>query len=84
MPAHRVCDACGWREPVQPTLPHGTRTWDVSRDDARYAREKRRRDVYEEQRLRAVAMRATPAPAPMRQTRTHDLTVVAMKQSMAG
>jgi len=83
MPAHHVCEACGWREPVQAHMPHATRTWDSSRDDARFTQEKQRRLAYEEQRLRAVALRATPTPRPVRSGRGRDLSVV-MKQPLAG
>lgn len=64
MPAHAVCASCGWREPVAATMPQGTRTWDSSRDEERYQREKKRRTVVEEQLQSAVARRATPGTSP--------------------
>jgi hypothetical protein len=36
MPAHRVCNDCGWREPATTVLPRGTSTWDSTRDEDRY------------------------------------------------
>lgn len=84
MPAHRVCEACGWREPLQPSMPHGTRTWDSSRDEARYAQEKQRRIAFEEQHQRVVALRTTPTPRPVRAGRGRDLTVVANMKQLAG
>jgi hypothetical protein len=84
MPAHRVCEACGWREPVQASMPHGTRTWDSSRDEARYTQEKLRREAFEEQRQRIVALRTTPTPRPSRAGRARELTVVANLKQLAG
>jgi len=43
MPAHIVCLTCGWREPVDAASPIATRTWDSTRDEVRYEREKERR-----------------------------------------
>ena len=47
MPPHVVCLSCGWREPVEVARPTATRTWDSSRDAARYERQKRRREALE-------------------------------------
>jgi hypothetical protein len=69
MPAHVVCASCGWREPVSAPVPQGTRTWDSSRDEERYQREKKRRAMVEEQLQVAVARRATPG-TPQRASRT--------------
>src|SRR5262245_48527742 len=63
MPAHVVCESCGWREPVIASTPRGTRTWDSSRDERRYEREKERRSVAEEQRRIAIARLSPEAPA---------------------
>jgi len=65
MPPHVVCQSCGWREPVMPSAPIGTRTWDSTRDEYRYAREKKRRRVIEEQKQDASAQLAGPMPSPI-------------------
>jgi hypothetical protein len=72
MPAHVVCQSCGWREPVLAPAPQGTRTWDSSRDEARYQLEKKRRAALEEQRQLVVAKLATPNPRRPRRTRAGD------------
>ena len=51
MPAHIVCQSCGWREPVLASVPQGTRTWDSSRDEERYQREKKRRELEKQRAL---------------------------------
>jgi len=84
MPAHRLCEACGWREPLEPSMPKGTRTWDSSRDEARYAQEKQRRLAFEEQHQRVVALRTTPTPRGVRAGRGRDLTVVPAMKQLAG
>jgi len=72
MPAHIVCESCGWREPILAEAPQGTRTWDSSRDEARYQLEKKRRAAVEEQRQMVMARLATPAPRRPRRGRSHD------------
>src|SRR5262245_19609837 len=53
MPAHTICLTCGWREPVDAISPMATRTWDSTRDEARYEREKKRRAQVELERIQA-------------------------------
>jgi hypothetical protein len=72
MPAHLVCQACGWREPIIASMPQGTRTWDSSRDEARYQLEKKRREAFEEQRQMVMAKLAMPAPRRGRRTTRQD------------
>jgi hypothetical protein len=72
MPAHMVCQACGWREPIIASTPQGTRTWDSSRDEARYQLEKKRREAFEEQRQMVMAKLAMPAPRRGRRAARHD------------
>lgn len=79
MPAHVVCDVCGWREPVMAATPKGTRTWDSSRDEARYQREKMRRDAVEAQRHQVTARRAAPERLPARRLSG---TIVALKRAV--
>lgn len=80
MPAHAVCLSCGWREPLLPAAPQGTRTWDLSRDEKRYRLEKRRRERIEQQRLAAEAQLTLPAPVrPVRRTAPGRATVVPIK-----
>jgi hypothetical protein len=75
MPAHVVCKSCGWREPVAPKAPIGTRTWDSTRDEHRYEREKKRRVAVEEQKQEVIAQLAAPTPpkpiAPRRRRRSN-------------
>lgn len=84
MPAHVVCESCGWREPVLASVPQGTRTWDSSRDEERYQREKKRRAVVEEQLQSVVARRATPdaASRTTRRTKTRRGNVLEMKRAV--
>ena len=85
MPAHVVCQACGWREPVLAAAPRATRTWDSSRDEERYQREKKRRAAVEQQLQSVVAKRATPEPAgrtTARRSRTRRGNVVEMKRAV--
>lgn len=77
MPAHVVCQSCGWREPLMASVPQGTRTWDSSRDEARYQMEKRRRTTLEEQRQLAVARFASPEE-PRSRTRRSRHTLLHM------
>jgi hypothetical protein len=66
MPAHVVCLACGWREPVPVARPIATRTWDSTRDAARYAWQKQRRrtaDIKKPRRARRRRSVETAAPA---------------------
>jgi hypothetical protein len=72
MPAHIVCQSCGWREPVLASMPQGTRTWDSSRDETRYQLEKKRRAAVEEQRQLVMAKLATPNPRRTRRVRATD------------
>ena len=81
MPAHTVCLACGWREPVQPAIPHAVRTWDSTRDEVRYQLEKKRRAAIEHQRLLAEARMATPARV-RRSAREANGNVVHMKPAI--
>lgn len=83
MPAHVVCASCGWREPVLAAAPRGTRTWDSSRDEARYQREKKRRASVEEQLQNVVARRAAPGVAD-RRGRTRRTNVLEMKRVVGG
>ena len=83
MPAHVVCEDCGWREPVRAALPQGTRTWDSSRDDARYEREKRRRLALEQQRQVVHAQSALPSAREPRGRRTSDGNIFEMKRTAA-
>ncbi len=64
MPAHTVCVACGWREPVQPATPQGTRTWDSTRDETRYLEQKRRREAIEARQQVVTAARTVPLARP--------------------
>jgi hypothetical protein len=83
MPAHIVCDSCGWREPVMATMPRGTRTWDSSRDEARYEREKRRRLAIEQQKQIAMAQMAVPGSVAVRRRHRRG-NIVEISRSMAG
>jgi hypothetical protein len=83
MPAHVVCQSCGWREPVLASAPpQGTRTWDSSRDEARYQIEKKRREAVEEQRQMVMARLATPTPRRARRSRTSDNNLLHMKRAI--
>ena len=85
MPAHRVCDTCGWREAIVATRPPvAARTWDSTRDERRYERDKQRRLAIEKRRLSVIALRATPATPPARTSHERALKIVTMKQSAAG
>ncbi|HWB30436.1 MAG TPA: hypothetical protein VG736_08045 [Vicinamibacterales bacterium] len=84
MPAHVVCASCGWREPVMASAPQATRTWDSTRDEARYEREKQRRIAAEAQRQIAVALRATPNPRVARPRREREINLVDLKRPLAG
>ena len=79
MPAHTVCLACGWREALIAAAPKATRTWDSTRDEARYEREKKRRTVSEQQRQLALAQLTSPAPKLSRLRRRRN-NVVEMKR----
>ena len=70
MPAHTVCRGCGWREPVEAAPPKAYRTWDSTRDEARYQREKRRRDALALQRQAVEAERAGLAARDARPRRS--------------
>jgi hypothetical protein len=73
MPAHTVCVACGFRTPVEAALPQGTRTWDSSRDEERYEREKRRRQAVDVKKQAAASQMAVPASRMVRAKRApHD------------
>jgi hypothetical protein len=76
MPAHVVCQSCGWREPVIGARPTATRTWDSTRDEVRYEREKKRREAVEQQRLLAMAQLAAPVQKPARPRRSRRGNVV--------
>jgi hypothetical protein len=80
MPAHLVCQSCGWREPVVASVPRGTRTWDSSRDEARYEREKRRRAQMEVQKQEAIAQWAAPAERTPKPRRLRRSNLVEMKR----
>jgi hypothetical protein len=80
MPAHTVCQSCGWREPVEAHLPKATSTWDSTRDEARYEREKRRRLAIEQQKQSALASWPAKPALPRRRRRSN---VVEMKRTLA-
>jgi hypothetical protein len=82
MPEHVVCRSCGWREPVLAPAPQGTRTWDSSRDEARYQLEKKRRAAVEEQRQQVMARLATPTTRRPRRSRTQGATLLHMKPAV--
>lgn len=83
MPAHLVCQTCGWREPVLATRPQGTRTWDSSRDEERYQREKKRREAIAEQRQTVEARLAIPtAPRASRRPRARRDNVLELKRAV--
>lgn len=79
MPAHVLCLSCGWREPVPASAPQGTRTWDSSRDEERYLREKKRREAIEARRQQVIARLASPQPA--RRTAPSISNVVELKRA---
>jgi hypothetical protein len=87
MPAHVVCRSCGWREPVDVTMPKATSTWDSTRDHARYEREKRRRLAIEQQKQVALAQwpqvspGSSPRPSTTRRRRRNN--VLEMNRTMA-
>jgi anaerobic selenocysteine-containing dehydrogenase len=82
MPAHIVCRSCGWREPLLASVPQGTRTWDSTRDEARYQLEKRRREAVEAQRQMVVARLATPAPRRFRRPRAESGNLLHMQPAV--
>ena len=82
MPPHVVCRSCGWREPVMASAPLGTRTWDSSRDEARYQLQKKRRAAVEEQRQVVVAKRAAPTARRSRRVRVQGGNVLRMKPAV--
>ena len=84
MPAHRVCDDCGWREAATAVLPRATSTWDSTRDEDRYEREKKRRNTIESQRRAAHAQLATPGARPVRARRSRQDNVVEMNRTHVG
>lgn len=84
MPAHVVCEACGWREPLIAATPKATRTWDSTRDEARYEREKKRRAVSEEQKLQAIAQLSSPAAKTGRPRRSRRGNIVELKRVVGG
>jgi hypothetical protein len=82
MPAHVVCQTCGWREPVMAAAPQATRTWDSSRDEARYRLEKKRRAAVDEQRQLVMAKLATPGPRGRTRSRTSSSNLLHMKPAV--
>ncbi|MCC7010041.1 MAG: hypothetical protein IT184_14635 [Acidobacteria bacterium] len=80
MPAHIVCRSCGWREPVIPGAPIGTRTWDSSRDEYRYLREKKRRAALDEQKQDVLARSTSPAPVAVTPRRRRRSNVIRLKR----
>jgi hypothetical protein len=82
MPAHVVCQSCGWREPVMADTPQGTRTWDSSRDEARYQLEKKRRAAAERRRAKVIAQGAVPAATRTSRTRPRAGTLLHMKRAV--
>jgi hypothetical protein len=82
MPAHTVCLTCGWREPVDATSPVATRTWDSTRDEARYEREKQRRARVELQRTQVIRELARPLPK-MGKTRRQRSNVIDINRAMS-
>jgi hypothetical protein len=83
MPAHTVCQSCGWREPVAATMPASTRTWDSSRDEERYTREKRRRAALETQRQVLVSRIGVPAARAALSARDGEDNVLDMRHARA-
>jgi hypothetical protein len=82
MPAHVVCQKCGWREPLMASAPpRATRTWDSSRDEERYQREKKRREAVEAQRQQVIARLATPEHQLSRRTSSSSGHVVELKRA---
>jgi Zn ribbon nucleic-acid-binding protein len=81
MPAHLECVRCGWREPVLSAAPRGVRTWDSSRDEARYEREKKRRAQLEEQRLIAMAQLSVPQSRMTRPRRARRGNIVELRRA---
>lgn len=81
MPAHVVCRSCGWREPVAATLPAGTRTWDSSRDEARYDREKKRREAIAMQKQLVEAQLTAPSSRENRLRPGRSATVLELSRS---
>ncbi len=82
MPAHVVCQSCGWREPVMAGTPQGTRTWDSTRDEARYQLEKRRRAAAERRRTKLIAQGAVPATARATRARPGAGKLLHMKRAI--
>ncbi len=79
MPAHVVCQSCGWREPIMAAMPLATRTWDSSRDEERYQFEKRRRVALEQQRQIVMAKHAAPTARRPRRPRAPVSNIFPMK-----
>jgi hypothetical protein len=82
MPPHMVCENCGYRTPVEATPPQGIRTWDSTRDEERYEREKKRRQAAEQKRQVAIAQLSVPTPRA-RARRPDHTNVVEMAQRKA-
>lgn len=82
MPAHVVCRSCGWREPVLAGAPAATRTWDSSRDEARYQLEKKRRTELEHQRQLMISRLATPGAEPGRRRKPRRGNVIQMNPAV--
>jgi len=83
MPPHTVCLACGFRTPVSATLPQGTRTWDSSRDEERYEREKRRRQAIDVKKQAAASQLSAPAARAVRAKREQHDNVIEMGRRQA-
>lgn len=81
MPPHVVCQTCGWREPAETHRPQGVRTWDSSRDEARYLREKRRRAALESRKQSVASQLAAPQPKPAKARRARKENVVQLKRA---
>jgi hypothetical protein len=64
------------------SAPLATRTWDSSRDEARYQLEKRRRIAVEEQRQQVMARLAGPTPRRPRRTRSDRGTLLHMQPAV--
>jgi hypothetical protein len=81
MPPHTVCLTCGWREPVDAASPVGTRTWDSTRDEARYEREKQRRAKAELERTLLARDMAQPL-SKIRKGRRRQSNVIDITRAM--
>jgi hypothetical protein len=75
MPSHKVCETCGFREPVDVAPPQAIRTWDSTRDEDRYEREKKRRIAAEQKRQVAISQLSVPSARAKARRSEHDNVV---------